>query len=93
MLWKDAVEEWKKSGLTADFVHKPIKKRVRALLRGVKKDIRTTTNTFVLRTPGKNGIILYRKNVKTTPEEFYNTKMKECIQEQVAARLVAVHRA
>ena len=92
MLWKEATQQFEKVGLQAAIVNRPIKKRVRALERGTKKDDRITTNTFVVTVPRYNNIVVYRKNVKTELEQFYNSEANPVILKGIAERLASLNR-
>jgi hypothetical protein len=92
MLWKEAVEAFKKDGLETAIVNKPIKKRVRAKERGVEKEGRVTTNTFVVRAPRLNNFVLYRKNVKVELEKFYDSVADPVVLRGIIDRHVALAR-
>jgi hypothetical protein len=90
MLWKEAVAQFEKDGLTTAIVNRPIKKRVRAKARGVEKEGRIHTNTFVVRAPRLNNFVLYRKNVKIEVEKFYETVANPVVLAGIADRHAAL---
>ena len=89
MQWKDLAAELNKQSaepLEGTVVNSPIKKRLRAVERGVNVE-RTHTNTFVIRTVGRPPRILYRKNVKNELAQFMESEVPPRVLENIRQKM------